>query len=66
MAAPQRKATTLTGLGELLGAARLDLSPDRHEALLASLTGVHQLLDGLDTIEMGETPPATAFDARWK
>jgi hypothetical protein len=66
MAGAERKATTPTGLDELLAAARLDLAPDRHEGLLGSLAGVHQLLAGLDAVELGETPPATAFDARWK
>lgn len=62
----ERKVTTTTGLGELLAAARLDLDPDRHETVLASLSGVYQLLDSLDTVELGEVPPATAFDARWQ
>lgn len=65
MADRERKATTTTGLGELLAAARLDLDADRHETVLASLSGVYALLDTLDAVELGEVPPATAFDARW-
>jgi hypothetical protein len=30
------------------------------------LEGVYALIDLLDAVELGETPPATAFDARWE
>jgi hypothetical protein len=30
------------------------------------LEGVYALIDMLDAVEHGETPPATAFDARWE
>ena len=66
MTTPPRTAVTATGLGELLAAARLDLPPDRRDAVLASLSGVHQLLDLMDAVPLGETPPATAFDPRWR
>jgi hypothetical protein len=45
--------------------ARLDLA-DRHEAVGAVLGEMYALIDRLDDVPLGETPPATAFDARWE
>jgi hypothetical protein len=47
-------------------AARLDLSAERHEAVGAFLGEMYALIDRLDDVPLGETPPATAFDARWE
>jgi hypothetical protein len=46
-------------------AARLDLT-DRHEAVGSFLGEMYALIDRLDDVPLGETPPATAFDARWE
>jgi hypothetical protein len=46
-------------------AARLNLSADRLEAVGLALEGIYALIDTLDAFSLGETPPATAFDARW-
>lgn len=47
-------------------AARLDLPSDRLEIVGAALEGIYALIDTLDAFRLGETPPATAFDARWE
>ncbi len=46
--------------------ARLDLSVERRSVVGPALEGVYALVDMLDAVELGETPPATAFDARWE
>lgn len=45
--------------------ARYDLSEARAAELAPHLQGMLQALDGLDAVDLGETPPANAFDARW-
>jgi hypothetical protein len=45
-------------------APRLNLSPDRLEIIGPALERIYALIDTLDAF-LGETPPATAFDARW-
>ncbi|MGY2128535.1 hypothetical protein [Blastococcus sp. SYSU DS0617] len=46
--------------------ARLDLTPERLEAVAPMVNGIYAMLDTLDEVPLGETPPATAFDARWE
>jgi hypothetical protein len=46
--------------------ARLDLPEDRQATLGAFLGDMYGLIDRLDEVPLGETPPATAFDARWE
>ena len=46
--------------------ARLGLPEDRQETLGAVLGDMYALIDRLDEVSLGETPPATAFDARWE
>jgi len=46
--------------------ARLDLAADRQEEVGAVLADTYALIDRLDDVPLGETPPATAFDARWE
>jgi hypothetical protein len=46
--------------------ARLEIPEDRAGTVLASLTSAYAVIDVLDTLPLGETPPATAFDARWE
>ena len=46
--------------------ARLDLSEERRAIVGPALEGIYALIDTLDAIELGETPPATAFDPRWE
>ncbi len=46
--------------------ARLVLSVERRAAVGPALEGVYGLIDMLDAVQLGETPPATAFNARWE
>ena len=46
--------------------ARLDLSPERLEAVAPMINSIYAMLDSLDELRLGETAPATAFDARWE
>jgi Asp-tRNA(Asn)/Glu-tRNA(Gln) amidotransferase C subunit len=47
-------------------AARLNLPVDRLEIVGLALEGIYALIDTLDAFSLGETPPTTAFDARWE
>jgi Asp-tRNA(Asn)/Glu-tRNA(Gln) amidotransferase C subunit len=51
---------------QVLAFARLDLSAERKAVAGPAVEMVSGLFDSLDEIEVGETPPATAFDARWE
>ncbi|MCW2641115.1 MAG: uncharacterized protein JWP76_3421 [Dactylosporangium sp.] len=53
-------------LEHALRTARLDVPPDRVEILRATVESVYSVLDQLDTLDLGETPPATALNARWE
>lgn len=46
--------------------ARLEIPENRAESVRTSLASVYELIDRLDDLDLGETPPATAFDARWE
>lgn len=46
--------------------ARLELDLERREIISPTLQGLYALIDTLDQFELGETPPAQAFDARWE
>ncbi len=49
----------------LAGYVRLELPAGREDVVQAALTDLLASLDRVAEIPMGETPPATAFDARW-
>ncbi|MDN5790074.1 MAG: hypothetical protein L0H25_04300 [Micrococcales bacterium] len=49
----------------MAGYARLPLSEDRIAVLAPLLQMVYGLVDQLDELDLGDTYPATAFDARW-
>lgn len=53
-------------LEQALQNARLEVPPDRAALVGATAEGLYAAIDGLDNLELGETPPATAFDARWE
>lgn len=59
---PSLQDGAITQLGEF---ARLPLAEGRRDLVARTLDGVLSLTDTLDSIDIGETPPATAFDARW-
>lgn len=46
--------------------ALLNLPPERLPALAAAAAPVHELLRSLATVDLGETAPATSFNASWK
>lgn len=46
--------------------ARLELADDRAELVGRTAEGIYALIDRLDDVPLGETPPATAFDPRWE
>ena len=54
------------GLEHALRTARLDVPADRAELVSSTAQSIYALIDELDTLDLGETPPATAFDARWE
>lgn len=62
---PARRTSTGVPLEHLSAHARLELTPDRAELVAPVLDSIVELIDQLDAIEIGETPVATAFDARW-
>lgn len=45
--------------------ARLPLTEERVTDATGLLQLVQSLIDQLDAVDLGETPPATSFDARW-
>jgi hypothetical protein len=51
---------------QVLAFARLDLPAERKAVAAPAIGMISALFDSLDDIEVGETPPATAFDARWE
>jgi hypothetical protein len=55
-----------TSAEALLRLAQLPLAEERVEALVAAALPVHQLLKTIADIDMGETPPAVAFNAAWE
>ena len=53
-------------IATLAKAARLDLPEDRTQLMAETMDGIFQLLDTLDGFELGETPPAFAYRAKWE
>ena len=51
---------------QLLAYARLDLTTERKAGAAGGFAAVLALFDSLEYIELGETPPSTAFDASWE
>lgn len=64
-AGPPTRVVDAERVRVLAAHARLNLSADREPLLGASLTDLLRDLDHLGELRLGETPPATAFDARW-
>ncbi len=52
-------------LEHALAVARLPLPDERLAVAGPTLDMMYGLIDLLDDLDLGETPPATAFDARW-
>jgi Asp-tRNA(Asn)/Glu-tRNA(Gln) amidotransferase C subunit len=66
MSKVERAPLTDATLQALASAARLKLPEGRQEPVRSVLEGIYALLDGLDAVPVGETPPANAYDARWE
>jgi len=50
----------------LARAARLNLKSERSEVVAPALDGMLQLIDLLDEVDIGETPPTNSFNAQWR
>ncbi len=50
----------------LTKAARLRLGEGRAEIVAPALDGMLQLMDLLDDVDVGETPPTNSFNATWR
>jgi Asp-tRNA(Asn)/Glu-tRNA(Gln) amidotransferase C subunit len=66
MSKVERAPLTSATLQALAGAARLHVPEARREPVRSALDGIYALLDALDAVPVGETPPANAYDARWE
>jgi hypothetical protein len=48
------------------GVARLNVPAERSAAVRGCLESAYTLIDKLDELDLGETPPATAFACGWE
>ena len=53
-------------LNHALAMARLELPDERREVVTAAAELIFGLADSLDSVPLGETPMAPAYDARWE
>ncbi|MFM1987232.1 MAG: hypothetical protein RJA99_189 [Pseudomonadota bacterium] len=63
---PARTPTDPAMLAAAARIADLPLDPERIAQLVPAMDGFYQLLDALHRSELGETPPAIAFRAKWE
>lgn len=59
---PEANAADVKKMAET---ARLPLSDERAAALAPVVSQIQALLDSLDGVSLGETPPSFAFKCRW-
>ncbi|SNR97764.1 hypothetical protein [Blastococcus mobilis] len=52
-------------IGHAARIARLDIA-EREDMLGPVVEGIYALIDQLDAVPLGETPPAIGFDPRWE
>jgi hypothetical protein len=57
---------TEASLDHLLRHAELELDAERRAALVPVLEQIGPAIAAVRAVEVGELPPATAFDARWE
>ncbi len=62
---PTPRSFSGEALTHALRTARLELDAERSALVGPTVEAIYALLDRLDDVPLGETPPATAFDARW-
>lgn len=53
-------------IASLVRAARLDIVPERVALLAQTVTGIFQLLDTMDAVDLKEAAPAFAYHAKWE
>jgi Asp-tRNA(Asn)/Glu-tRNA(Gln) amidotransferase C subunit len=53
-------------LDHALRTGRLTVPPERIEILREAAESIYAVIDQLDSLDLGETPPATAFNTRWE
>jgi Asp-tRNA(Asn)/Glu-tRNA(Gln) amidotransferase C subunit len=53
-------------LDHALRTARLTVPPERIEIVRETAESIYAVIDKLDSLDLGETPPATALNARWE
>lgn len=53
-------------LDHALRSARLTVPPERTETLRETAESIYAVIDQLDSLDLGETPPATALNASWE
>jgi Asp-tRNA(Asn)/Glu-tRNA(Gln) amidotransferase C subunit len=53
-------------LDHALRTARLTISPERIEIVRETAESIYAVIDRLDSLDLGETPPAAAFNTRWE
>jgi Asp-tRNA(Asn)/Glu-tRNA(Gln) amidotransferase C subunit len=53
-------------LDHALRTARLTISPERIEIVRETAESIYAVIDRLDSLDIGETPPAAAFNTRWE
>ncbi len=58
--------TTEGALSHLLRHAELELDAERRAALLPVLEQIAPAVAAVRGVDVGELPPAAAFDARWE
>lgn len=61
-----RTPVTKQDIATLAKAARLDLPEDRTQLMAETMDDIFRMLDTLDGVALGETPPAFAFRAKWE
>lgn len=61
-----RPPVTPETVRSLAAHARLPMPDERVNDAAGTLAVVQSLIDGLDAVDLGDTPPATTFDARWR
>jgi Asp-tRNA(Asn)/Glu-tRNA(Gln) amidotransferase C subunit len=66
MGATERLPVGEADLERLLALARLELTAERRQVVGPALDMIIALMDTFEDIDIGETPPATAFDPRWE
>jgi Asp-tRNA(Asn)/Glu-tRNA(Gln) amidotransferase C subunit len=49
-----------------LRTARLTIPPERIEIVRETVESIYAVIDQLDSLDLGETPPAAAFNTRWE